>query len=407
MKKLIVLSLVLVMSMSLTLSATTVSATEPPCDGEVCTELTRGVSGGTGPIIKAKWEMLRQGNWHGTGTILDPYRLDDFTAAGAQFTPPNVWGANMDYAVCAIVTDPNGVADIDGVYVDIYYPQGIAFHYAYPANTSYNGKPMVADVINGSSQDKGVHGCGEFIEENELLPLPKMDGYNLFCGTIRNDNSNLPKFFPMDPDTTLYNYDEICGATGELMKETAKVYCDDKDLTWEDPAGNYRVEVFAQDKAGNFSYLSQDKSDIDYNEFTYLEAQGYDIDFTAIDYGEVALNSHKIISGDLTWGNNVPSIRNTGNVRLYISINQDDMGLGKVGTTWNVKYDARIGNEQLDWKWYWPEVNTKLEDILDLSEIEEMDFSVLITKFPSISATYTGVIDLSATRAVFRGCIAD
>ncbi|MBU4512411.1 hypothetical protein KKD19_04210, partial [Patescibacteria group bacterium] len=298
----------------------------------------------------------------------------------------------MDYTVCAIVTDPNGVADIDGVYVDIYYPENIAFH----EDANNPDDPAHADY--------GELGCGAFIEENELLPLPKMDGYNLFCGTIKNDNNNLPKFFPM-PTGGDYNYDEICGATGELMKETAKVYCDDKDLTWEDPAGNYRVEVFAQDKVGNFSYTDPAKADIDYNEFTYLEAQGYDIDFTAINYGEVALNSHKIISGDLTWGNNVPSIRNTGNVRLYISINQDDMGLGKVGTTWNVKYDARIGNEQLDWKWYWPEVNTKLEDILDLSEIEEMDFSVLITKFPSISATYTGVMDLSADKAVFRQCL--
>ena len=39
----------------------------------------------------------------------------------------------------------------------------------------------------------------------------------------------------------------------ELMKEEAYVYCDDKYLIWEEPAGNYKVEVFALDNGGNGS----------------------------------------------------------------------------------------------------------------------------------------------------------
>ena len=103
-------------------------------NGDIDTTLTRVDGGGEGPIIKAKWEMLDllQGN-PGVGEA----GSDDSTAAGAQFDPTGVWGirdpsANTDgemkYTICAIVTDPNGVSDIDGVYTDIYYPTGIAGH---------------------------------------------------------------------------------------------------------------------------------------------------------------------------------------------------------------------------------------------------------------------------------------
>ena len=350
----------------------------------ITTGLTRGLGGGDSPIVKVKWEM------HAPYASL--LGTDDSEDPGAQFYPPGVWDASMNYSVCAIVTDPDGVANIDGVYVDIYYPEGIAFH---PEDGDH---PDVVGGGDGSPDDYGLSGCGAFIEENELLRLPKMDGYNLFCSTIRYYNSNLPTFF----DT--YDYDEICGATGELMKEEAYVYCDDKTLTWEDPAGTYRVEVFALDTTGNFSYTSTP----DYNEFEYLPLVGYEVDFDQINYGQVMLNSHKIISGDLTWddgtGPNPASVRNIGNTRLYMWVEQDDMGLGSTGIDWNVQYDARVGNEELDWVVYDPEDVVKLEDILDLSEMEEMDFSIKIFKFPSTETGYSGDLELSASRADFRAC---
>ena len=424
-RKLTALCLMMVMSMMTLAPALSVAG-----DAAVGTSLTRsGGGGGTAgnPDIKAKWEMLPDYLWWGTGTSSDPWILDDdVSTAGAQFDAPGVWGADMNYEVCAIVTDPNGMGDINGVYADIYYPENIAFHPMDPAS------PDQTDGGTSCNPDFGLSGCGAFIEENTLLPLTKDDGYELFCETIRLHNNNLPKFFDD------YDWNDICGVgtdEGQLRKETAKVYCDAKTLTWEDPAGSYKVEVFAVDTANNFSYINADKSDIDLNHFDYLPYLGFAVDFDAVSYGEVALSlpgaEHKKIAGDLnfeTSGTSTnPTVRNVGNQRLYMLVAQDDMGLGQTSSEWNVKYDARVGGNEDDWSIYdpykykgdpqapvaddgsTPSPNNfgdfeKLEDILDLSETEEMDFSILITKFPSVTVDYSGTMTLSCTEAEFRRC---
>jgi len=353
--------------------------------GDVATSLKRDSGGGQAPVIKAKWEM--------NGPYLELKGTDDDTEAGAQFDAPGVWNATIQYSICAIVTDPDGVADIDGVYTDIYYPSDRAFH---PMD------PDHPDEINGgttSKPDYGSSGCGaQRGDENKLHKLSKDDGYDLFCNTIRNNNNNLPTFYEVD--STTYDYNEICDPDGELMKETAYVYCADKELIWEDPAGDYKVSVFALDKAGVFSNDAV-------NTFEYLPLTSYEVDFSSVSYGNVKLNTHKRISGDKTFSpsDGKPTVRNLGNTRLYMGVQQDDMGLGTTDGEYNVKYDARLGNNEEDWKDYRPNANTKwLQDILDLSETEEMDFSIVVTKFPHSAIDWTGYMTLSAKYAKFRQC---
>ena len=346
------------------------------------TNLTRsGDGGGAAPIVKAKWEM--------NGPYSELSGTDDSDSAGAQFNAPGVWGTTTTYSVCAIVTDPDGVSDIDNVYADIYYPMDKAFH---PEDSSN------PDQINGGTDslpDYGLSGCGEqYGDESRLVKLSKTDGYNLFCDSVRNNNNDLPTFYG-DGE---YDYNEICDADGELMKETAYVYCADRDLTWEDPAGTYKVEVFALDKAGVFSNLLV-------NNFEYLPLTAYELDFDSVDYGSVKLNTHKRISGDVDFGTaDKPTVRNTGNTRLYMGIEQDDMGLGTTEGSYNLKYDARVGNNEEDWKNFYPYQKRWLEDILDLSQTEEMDFSILVYKFPSTDTSYTGDMTLDAKFANFRHC---
>lgn len=222
----------------------------------VPTSMTRSVGGGAAPIIKAKWEM--------NGPYASLLGTDDSTAVGAQFMPTGEWGTTKPISICAVVTDPDGMADInDGgdVYTDWYYPAGTAFHPVDPSHPDQidGGTPTVPDY--------GLSGCGAMVtDENRLFKLSKTDGYNLFCNKIRTNNNNLPTFFDQ------YTYDEICSETGELQKETAFVYCADKQLKWEDPAGMYKVEVFAIDKAGVFSY--EEVPNPDYNYFEYLPLTG-------------------------------------------------------------------------------------------------------------------------------------
>lgn len=376
----------------LTLTALSVMTLGPAltvANTTVNTDLTKASSGGSPPIIKVKWEML---NLLGGAPGVGEEGKDDSITPGAQFMPPGVWNGTLNYTVCAIATDPQGMADISGVYAEIYYPVGKAYS-ENPAQPDLPGKP--------DTEKAGVGACGAFIEQNTLIQLTKSQGYELFCNQIKNKNNNLPVF------SGSYTYDEICAADGELMKETAYVYCDDKTLKWEDPAGLYKVVTYAQDKGGNFSNFLE-------NYFEYLALTGFEKDFTNVNYGDVVLSTPKKISGNLTWGDGIPSIRNIGNTRLNMKVAQDDMGFGKSSDLWNVQFDARVGTDEADWEIYnpfgfkgatpvYPGNYTQLEDIVELSEIEEMDFSVHVYKW-LVPTSYSGTMWLTANMASFRTC---
>ena len=342
------------------------------------TGFTRSEAGGEAPIIKAKWEMLPEGEWNeecdDCDNITGELKADDSCEEGAQFWPTGEWGTNKTLYVCAIATDPEGVDDINAVYADIFYPEGIALG---PGHDDY--------------------GCGEqHGYEIQLQELYKAHGIDLFCNKIRNWNNNLPTF---NPD---YNYEEICAEDGELQKETARVYCKYTTLKWEDPAGDYRVQVHAVDKAGVDSERLM-------NYFRYLPLTAFEVDFDHVDYGNVKLNTHKIINGNLTWGDQVPSVRNVGNTRLNMTVWQDDMGLGQTtnGTTWwNVEWDGRVGSDG-QWVVYDPFETVTLDKTLELSQMNEMDFSILINKFPLDTGSagfYSGDMTLGAEYENFLSC---
>jgi hypothetical protein len=338
---------------------------------DINTSLTRESAGGNNPIVKAKWEMNVDKNSSGKyiGT-------DDATTAGSQFLPSGIFENNKRIAVCAVVTDPDGVSDIDSVYADTFYPEGI-----------YLGPNHQADR----------QGCGQLMSEFSMSKLSKADGIELFCNKIRNNNNNLPVF---NTAPIAYNYDEICAADGELWKETAFVYCGERDISYEDPSGDYKTLVLAQDKAGLDGTLV--------NYFKYLPLTAFETDFSKISYGTVKLNTHKIINGDLTWDamdQGKASVRNVGNTRLTMKVKQDDMGLGQTDNSWNVKYDARVGSDAT-FKNYIPNALIALDNPLNLSETDEMDFSIDIFKFPPthVGNEYTGNMTLCAAPAAHLTC---
>jgi hypothetical protein len=361
MKKLISISSSIAMVAMLVSPLAVIGQTTTPTPIGISTGLTQDTSGGATPIVKAKWEA-------------NPDRYtDDALAAGAQFLPSGLYGVSKTIALCSIVTDPDGLADITtapgAVFGDVFYPTNIAL--------GVNHTPLPTQ--------SGL-GCGQLMQEDKLIKLSKAEGLDLFCNKVYNLNNNLPTF------NTGYNYDEICRLDGELQKETAAVYCTTKDLSYEDPSGDYEVWSVAQDKVGLQGKLI--------NSFTYLPVTAFETDFTAISYGPVRLATHKIISGNLTFNSPVnsgpASVRNTGNTRLSMKVRQDDMGFGKTDGIWNVKYDGRVGSSAA-WKNYSPEQLVKLSDALDLSELDEMDFSIEVSKFPPThEGPYTGNMTLSA-----------
>jgi len=360
-KKLFALTAMLALMMSVVTPAMAVT--------NISTGLTQDTGSGTNPVVKAKWEA----------NAADRYTDDDI-AAGAQFVPSGQYQVNKNIAICAVVTDADGLADLAGVYADVFYPTNIALGPHHVPLTDQSGL-----------------GCGALMQEDSMLRMTKADGYNLFCNSVRNLNNNLPTF-NVKVGTTLYDYNEICAADGELMKETAAVYCAEKPLSYEDPSGEYIVWAVAQDKAGLNGKLA--------NTFTYKDLTAFQTDFTSVSYGNVKLNTHKIVNGDLTYGTaNLPTVRNVGNTRLSMQVVQDDMGLGKTDGIWNVIYDGRVGSSA-SFTNYYPNVLTTLVDSLDLSETDEMDFSIDISKFPPTHEgnSYTGNMTLSAIKAAHLTC---
>ncbi len=363
MKKAFIISMVFALSLSMSLPALANGNT-------ISTGLTQVQSGGEAPIVKAKWEMNSDKD-PSSGQYLEG---DDSTAAGAQFYPTGVKDQNRTITICAIATDADGIGDIAGVYADVYYPVNIELGPSHVALPNQSGL-----------------GCGEFMQEDKLYPLSKADGIELFCNKVKNNNSNLPTF------NYGYDYNEICATDGELMKETAKVYCADKDLSYEDPSGHYKVTAVAQDNNSLTGTLD--------NSFEYLPLTAFEVDFTSVNYGNVKLNIEKIVNGDLTWGTaNLPTVRNVGNTRMNLTVWQNDMGLGKTSGNWNVSYDARVGS-MVPHQDYYPEVTTTLDDALDLSEMDEVDFSILVNKFPiNGQTTWTGTMTLGAVEARHLVC---
>src|SRR3989338_9548052 len=209
----------LVLSVAPVLAQTTSTTT-------ITTGLNRDTTGGANPIVKAKWEA-------------NPDRYtDDDVAEGAQLLPSGTYQVNTTIAFCAVVTDPDGLADIDNVYFDFFYPE-VALGSSHVALTNQSGL-----------------GCGEFMQEDVLSRLNKAEGLALFCDSVRNQNNNLPTF------NSGYDYNEICATDGELQKETAAVYCGSKEISYEDPDGVYEVWSIPQDQVGlqgklvnNFTYL--------------------------------------------------------------------------------------------------------------------------------------------------------
>lgn len=352
MRKLVALSVAFMFAFSGVLPAMAV---------DVSTGLTRDGGSGSNPIVKAKWEAST-----------NRYQ-DDSTAPGAQVLPSGQKDVSKVISICAVVTDPDGLADLNAVYADVFYPTGI--------DLGPNHTPL---------PDQSGLGCGQLMQEDTMTRVEKLAGYDLFCKAVQQSNNNLPTF------NSGYSYNEICAADGELMKETAAVYCVEKPLSYEDPSGDYRIQVLAQDKSAKDGSLS--------NTLQYLDLTAFEADFTSVNYGNVKLNTHKIINGDLTWAppsSTLPTVRNVGNTRANITVRQNDMGFGKTDGLWNVQFDARVGNDVASWSIYDPDTTVTLADVLNLSETDEMDFSILVKKFPPthVGESYVGSMTLGAVKA--------
>ena len=321
--------------------------------------------------ILAQWQMSdekTQGKYLGA---------DASALAGAQFLPSGQFETAKPVAVCALVADAGGVANLNNVTARVNYPEAIA------------------KAVNQAGETSG---CGQLKGEFNLEKINFEEAAALVCDTLRNNNNNLLAWGSDKIDNLVYSYDHLCGQDGLLVKQAAELYCAETSLAYDDPAGDYLIKVSAKNSGG--AAVTGE------NYLKYLELTTFENDFSEILYGTVKLNELKVLKGDQDFATSTaPTVRNTGNTRLQIKIWQNDFNLGKTGADWNLAYQAKIG-DKANFAAYDPEQTTALSDLVELGQAINADFAILVKKFPESSseAAFWGKMTLAADKAPTLGC---
>lgn len=334
MKKLIVLALTVIMVLSLV--APGVAMAEDVTTG---VEVTQG--GGSIPVIKCKWETPDH----------DP------TKPYTQVNPPVSYMGTQEVCVWVVVTDVEDQGDVAQVVADIYHPEG-------PPD------------------------CGSLKYGN--LELVKVDRLSVGLPEFQAAAAaNLVHYAsPFDYDEVLY----------ELNENFAQVWMVCFDKSYHQPAGDYRVEVYAVDSHGNTSEPMV-------NTFEYVATNAIEVDFDSVTYPPVMISSHVWVGGDRDFSTPAkPTVRNIGNTCVNIWVEQDDMNFGTYGDgDYKVEYDARLGNDTgSNTVIYNPYEETMIPGILPLCNTEKLDFSIHV-KFATPD-TYTGSMTLWCTPVDFECC---
>jgi hypothetical protein len=239
----------------------------------------------------------------------------------------------------AVVTDEESGGNVQMTYTDVYHPDG-TFKY---------------QII--------------------FTPMNKADGIAAFNAV---KNIGLLKLGQGSADAAF--------VLNELNKETAAVWMGTAEIHYCQMDGNYAVDVQTVDQNQNPSAWLN-------NTFYYVPVTAAEYDFTAVNYGSVSMGAPAVWrAGDVLFvnGDGKPTVRNVGNTKLKIKVNQSAMGFGKdVTGKWDVQFDARLGHTSAE-PLYDPLTDHVLIDTLDRSHTDELDFSIHVVKgFGSHSGTMT------------------
>lgn len=310
-------------------------------DGNKTTSVIMSVGGGNPPTVMAKWETEP-----GVGSLEsgDPTHITN----GSQFNPNGTFEGEKALNYYAVVTDLENNGNVLSTYAYVYHPDGT--------------------------------------EKYQILftKMSKTDGIAVFNAAMP---IGLLKLAPTSPNATF--------VLNELNKNTAAVWMGTAQIHYCQPDGNYKVAVRTVDMNSNpSSWLN--------NTFYYMPVPLAEYDFTAVNYGSVSMGATTVWrAGDTNFGTaDKPTVRNIGNTRLNITVNQTDMDFGKSTGAWDVQFDARLGDTSLE-PLYDPFTDHMLMDILDRSHTDELDFSIHVVKgFDTHSGTMTLSVKNSDTPQV-------
>lgn len=319
----------------------------PVSADEVVTSATIQSGGGDPPWVMAVWQQdltpeLENG---------DPTHQVDLP----QFMPPVEYDAYKTLCYYAVVYDAQGPDTIVQVSNKVYHPLGNA------QGLEDQTTGTVWNEWDGSKKYQVI--ASEYYEVNNeddkaaaraALEAAYLAGLVTFNGAT---------------------WEEI---DYKLSQDEAKLFWGCADKYYKQPGGWYPVETTAFDNNDNPSAPVA-------SQFYYVPVAAFELDFASVNYGSVSVNNWKPISGDATFGTaDKPTIRNIGNTWMSISIEQDDMGIGKSlvngAYRWDVNYGARLGDNSDNWVEYMPEEEITLPNPLPLCNTIKLDFKIKVLK---------------------------
>jgi hypothetical protein len=385
---------IIVMALVAVLVPTFVLAAAPPTS--IVTNTVTVGGGGTGgtdyPYVLACWTLEPNNNIFVEGLGQSPtsglnenMESGDPThqTRGTQINPPMIFNSAKTINFFMIVGDKGGVGNLKDVYAYVYSPTPSPSPYS--ASTPPGGSHFKYKVV--------------FTPVTDTLGSPaSIAALNAAYGTGGNASlvyfNNIGTYDGMAATqgwSGAYTISQLATAqTGELAKGVAQLWEAQGVLTYEQPAGTYYVDDNAKNTYDNSAVMFEQP-------FTYMNIPGVEIDFNQINYGSsIPTKQDVIIPGDTLWGGQIPAstngmtVRNIGNTWAQVTVSQDDMAFGKLGSVattysgltpptstqsvWNVWYDAQMGSS--GYVYYDPFVTATMPGVLGLSTMNELDFSI-------------------------------
>ncbi len=202
---------------------------------------------------------------------------DELTAPGIQVLPVALGDKAVE--IYAIVSDPNGAADINTVDVKVWYPLVIPN----PGGTGLqNYRPAT------------------------YIPYT---GNEAYIGDILDTAITEGRITSADKTLIL----------GHLVNDEWRFYETTTTLKYYDVAGIYTVEVVAKDKAGSPPVPFT-------NTFEYISIKSIGVDFPNVNYGTIIPTTKQIVSGDRDLTTTTkPTIQNEGNDPFKLKISGTDL----------------------------------------------------------------------------------
>lgn len=419
MKKLLGVVFAVVLVLALAVPAMAATSTQ------VGTSVTIG-GGGDTPVVKCKWEQEPDNNITLDGgvtylTSATPNYLESgdtshmlypaTSTSYSQFNPPMIKNSDKLINYFAVVPNLN-VGAIQAVFALVFHPTNAPA--PYNASTATVPDP---GVRAGTGETQGLF---KYKVEYSMIGNSQTGNANYNATVLSTLNAAYNAHLIDFGDS--YTLQDV---TEELIQGEANLWEGSALINYEQPAGDYTVDVYSLNTGGIISNVLS-------NYFNYVPTAGVEVDFNAVNYGNVQLGQEAKIPGNTTWdptgvastASPIATVRNIGNTWVHVTLSQTDMGFGSVGasatyaqrigtgsiaptafaradTNWNVFYDAVMGSSLYNKVYYTPGGTVTLPNYLLLSTQDKLDLSIFV--FQAVSGTsHSGTLTIGASVESFH-----